>query len=587
MKTNIQQLILKTLQNLQQSGKLSVDLSAVQSPQIDRTKDSSHGDYASNIAMILSKGTGLKPRDLAQLIVDNLPASADIIKVEIAGPGFINFFVNCQAKEEVIARVLTAGISYGRSNAAQGKRLHIEFVSSNPTGPLHVGHGRGAAYGAAISDLLAAVGYHVHREYYVNDAGRQMDILATSLWLRYLEALGEKLIFPSNAYKGDYVKEIAEQLKSQHGNHFHKKAIEVFNNLPADEPQGGDKDKYIDAIIEKAKIFLDKDYAIVHQFGLQLILADMRQDLSEFGVNYQEWFSERSLSDKGLVQHALDVLKQKDYLYEKDGATWFKSTLFGDEKDRVLVRENGQMTYFAPDIAYHLTKIERGFDRVIDVLGADHHGYIPRIRAAMRALGADDSKLDVPLVQFVSLFRGKEKASMSTRSGDFVTLRELRAEVGNDAARFFYIMRKIDQPMDFDLDLAKSHSNDNPVYYIQYAHARICSVFRQLEEKNFQYDEKLGLDSLSLLKSSYEAALLDDLDQYPEVISNAAKYLDPQLVANYLRQLAQDFHAYYNCEQFIVDDAAYRNARLLLIKATRQVLLNGLHLLGVSAPEKM
>lgn len=586
MKTNLQNLILATLEKLRDVGKLAIDLTAIL-PQIDRTKEAAHGDYASNIAMLLAKKAGCQPRELAKDIIGHMVLPASIAKVDIAGPGFINFFIQRQAKEAVVAKVLSQKNVYGDSDIAKGQRLHIEFVSSNPTGPLHVGHGRGAAYGAAISDILAAVGYQVHREYYVNDAGRQVDILAVSLWLRYLENLGEIFIFPANGYKGKYVQEIAEKLTIQYGRKFYQTINNVFVNLPLDEPQGGDKDKYIDAIIEKARNLLGTDYELVHQFGLQLILDDMRQDLAEFGVSYQEWFSEKSLSDKGLVQHSLDVLKQKGFLYEKDGATWFRSSDFGDEKDRVLVRENGLMTYFAPDIAYHLNKLERGFHRVIDVLGADHHGYIPRMRAAMRALGADDSVLDIPLVQFVSLFRGKEKVPMSTRGGEFVTLRELRAEVGNDAARFFYIMRKIDQPMDFDLDLAKSTSQENPVYYIQYAHARICSVFRQVIEKGLLFEEQRGLDNLSLLESSCEVALMDVLDQYPEVVLSAAKHLDPQLIANYLRQLAHDLHVYYNSEQFLLENIAHRDARLVLIKAVKQVLLNGLRLLGVSAPETM
>jgi arginyl-tRNA synthetase len=451
-----------------------------------------------------------------------------------------------------------------------------------------VGHGRGAAYGAAVADLLAAAGFQVHREYYVNDAGRQMDILATSVWLRYLELAGETLPFPSNGYKGDYVYDIGATLHRENGDAYRHANATIFKGVPPDEPQGGDKELHIDGLIDRCKALLGpKDYRKVFDLGLNVILDDIRQDLEEFGVVYEEWYSERSLSDTGKVGQAIERLKESGHLYEKDGAWWFRSTDYGDEKDRVVVRDNGQKTYFASDIAYHMDKLDRGFDQVIDVWGADHHGYVPRVKAALSAMGEDASKLDVLLVQFAILYRGGEKAQMSTRSGEFVTLRELRHEVGNDAARFFYVLRKCEQHMDFDLDLAKSQSNDNPVYYLQYAHARICSVLRMGEEKGMPRDRELGLEHLDRITEEHELALLGILARLPEVIETAALGHEPHQLAYYLREVATGFHTYYNSHTFLVEDAALRNARLNLIDATRQVLANGLGLLGVSAPDSM
>jgi len=484
--------------------------------------------------------------------------------------------------------VLASGEAYGRSAIGDDKPVQVEFVSANPTGPLHVGHGRGAAYGAAVADLLTAVGFKVHREYYVNDAGRQMDILAVSVWLRYLDLCGEKLAFPANGYKGDYVWDIAADLHRKHGDAYRHDAEIVLSNLPADEPEGGDKEQYIDALVNRAKELLGEvAYRQVFDAGLNSILDDIRRDLEGFGVVYEAWFSERSLTESGAVGRAIERLKEAGHLYEEGGAWWFRSSDFGDEKDRVVVRDNGQTTYFASDIAYHMQKLERGFERVIDVWGADHHGYVPRVKAALTALGDAANRLDVLLVQFAILYRGKEKVPMSTRSGQFVTLRELRAEVGDDAARFFYVMRRCEQHMDFDLELAKSQSNDNPVYYIQYAHARVCSVLRQMGEKGLEHDEKQGLANLSQLSEAHEQALLTRLARYPEVLEAAALNHEPHQLAHFLRDLANEFHTYYNAHQFLVDEAALRDARLCLIRAVRQVLANGLNLLGVSAPESM
>lgn len=587
MKQHLGELITTALNQLRDSGALDCELPNV---VIERTRDKQFGDFACNAAMLLAKPAKRNPREIAGLIVDALPPSTSVTKVEIAGPGFINFYLSSDSMYAVVADVLAKGETFGRSSVGNGQRVQVEFVSANPTGPLHVGHGRGAAYGATVADLLEAAGFDVHREYYVNDAGRQMDILAASVWLRYLELCGEELTFPSNGYKGDYVWDIAATLHRENGDAYRHPTATVFDGVPADAPAGGDKEEHIDALVDAAKRLLGADaYRVVFDAGLNAILDDIRNDLADFGVTYQEWFSERSLVESGAVDKAIEQLKSSGHVYENEGALWFRSTDFGDEKDRVVVRDNGVKTYFASDIAYHWHKLDRGFDRVIDIWGADHHGYVPRVKAALTAMGdkQDADKLDVLLVQFAILYRGGEKAQMSTRSGEFVTLRELREEVGNDAARFFYVMRKCEQHLDFDLDLAKSQSSDNPVYYIQYAHARICSVERQLGEKGFRYDQANGLANLAVLAEEHEQALINSLSRFPEVLEAAALNHEPHQIAHYLRELANDFHTYYNAHQFLVDDAALRDARLALIFAARQVLGNGLTLLGLSAPESM
>ncbi len=587
MKLHLEQLLSDALQQLQQSGDLTLE--RVPKITIERTRDTSHGDFACSMALMLAKIAKCKPRDLAQQIVDHLPASKLVTKVEIAGPGFINFFMTPAAFQQVVSDITTAGNTFGLSRLGQGDSIQVEFVSANPTGPLHVGHGRGAAYGATVANLLEAVGYKVHREYYVNDAGRQMDILAASVWLRYLEACGETLTFPCNGYKGAYLLDIAAALKKTHGETLRHTATTIFDeSVPADEPAGGDKERHIDALVARAKTLLGPAaYRLLFDQGLNTVLDDIREDLEAFGVHYDTWYSERTLTEGDAVERALARLKKSNHLYEEAGAWWFRSTQFGDEKDRVVVRDNGQSTYFASDIAYHMDKLERGYSRVIDIWGADHHGYVPRVKAALEALGDDASKLDVLLVQFAILYRNGQRVQMSTRSGSFVTLRELRKEVGNDAARFFYVVRRCEQHMDFDLDLAKSQSNDNPVYYIQYAHARVCSVLRQLAEKGIKHDTKQGDNHLDRLTEKHEQALMATLARYPEVVEGAALNHEPHQLAHYLRELANDFHTYYNAHQFLVDDETLRNARLNLISALRQTIKNGLQLLGVSAPESM
>jgi len=547
---------------------------------LEKPKQAQHGDYACNVALQLAKALKRAPRDIAAQIVAGLPASPCLEKAEVAGAGFINFFLRRSFKQETVNRVLRAGAAYGVAALDRKKRVLVEFVSANPTGPLHVGHGRGAAYGASLSNILKAAGFEVAREYYVNDAGRQMDILALSTWLRYLEQCGKAVDFPGNAYQGDYVRKMANAIHEQHGAMFARDpATAAFKKALAE----ADEEIRLDRLIQHAKERLGGDYAYFHDFALNEQLEDCRSDLAEFGVTFDHWFSERSLHDSGLVERALSQLDEHGHLYEQDGAKWFRSTAFGDEKDRVVRRENGQYTYFASDIAYHLNKFERGSDLVIDVWGADHHGYVARVKGALAALGLNPEQLTIAMVQFAVLYRNGQKVSMSTRAGEFVSLRELRQEVGNDAARFFYVLRRSDQHLDFDLDLAKSQSNENPVYYVQYAHARVCSVLEQWGGEPAELTETatvtLGLEQ--------ELALLTRLMDYPQAVEDAARDLSPHLVAFFLRELAAEFHSYYNSTRILVEDEGTKRARVALAAAIRQVLRNGLALLGVSAPGRM
>ncbi|MDC1340375.1 arginine--tRNA ligase [Oceanospirillaceae bacterium] len=585
MKQHIADLIQDAIDALKAAGEFDADL--VAKIQIDNTKDKQHGDFACNVALTLAKVARRKPRDIAQLICSHLPASASVTKTQIAGPGFINFFISQDATQAIIGKVLEEGEKFGRNNSGAGHKVQVEFVSANPTGPLHVGHGRGAAYGASVSNLLEASGYEVEREYYVNDAGRQMNILAASVWLRYLQQAGEDIVFPSNGYQGAYVKDIAEQLHQSAGDRLKHSATQVMANLHADGPEG-DKEKHIDDLIARAKDLLgESDYWLVFDAGLDSICDDIKQDLHGFGVDYQHWFSERSLDQGDQINRAIKKLQEQEHVYEDGGALWFRSTAFGDDKDRVVKRDNGQTTYFASDIAYHLNKFERGMDTVINVWGADHHGYITRVKAALEALGIDPKRLVVKLVQFAILYRGEERVQMSTRSGSFVTLRELREEVGKDASRFFYVTRKSEQHMDFDLELAKTESKDNPVYYIQYAHARICTLINRLAQENMAWDSAMGLKQLEKLKEAAEITLMQQIALYPEVLANAASNHEPHQIAHYLKDLAGNFHSYYNAHRMVIDDVLLRNARMCLCMAARQVMANGLDLLGVDAPEHM
>ncbi len=586
MKHTIEKLLAQSLHALKQSSALPQDL--LVDIKVEHTKGKSHGDYATNLALTLAKPCHQAPRQVAELIIKNLPPNPGVARVELAGPGFINFFIRDDARSQVIATVLEQGERFGCSELGGKQKIILEFVSANPTGPLHVGHGRAAAFGATLANILATAGFDVRKEYYVNDAGRQMNILAVSVWLRYLSLAGEEIIFPANGYRGDYVADIAQNVLNQHGRDFVRSWSAIQQGLPADEPQGGDKEIYIDAMIVQVKRLLgEKGFQLFHKHALDSVLNDIKEDLAEFGVNYDCWFSEQSLHDSGAVDKSIQALKESGHTYEKEGALWFRATDFADEKDRVLVRANGHPTYFAFDVAYHWDKYDRGFGRVIDIFGADHHGYFTRVRAAVNALGHDENAISVLLVQFAILYRGGTRVQMSTRSGSFVTLRELREEVGDDAARFFYVMRKPEQHMDFDLDLAKSESSDNPVYYIQYAHARISSVLRQLHERGLSWDKAAGLAHVDLLVEPHEVALISLIGRYPEVIEVCANLCEPHQLAYYLRELATGLHSYYNAVQLLCEQPVLRSARLCLLTAVRQVLRNGLQLTGVSSPESM
>lgn len=597
MNTAIQAALDHAVQSLQHEGILPSDW--INNSILTRTKDRSHGDFASNIAMVGAKAAGMKPRDLAEKIMAALPEVADISKAEIAGPGFINFFLNADQRFAVLDQIQAQGSKFGQTQVNAAKKVQVEFVSANPTSSLHVGHGRGAAYGMTVANLLEATGAQVDREYYVNDAGRQMDILATSTYLRYLELLGQSLVFPKNAYQGDYVKEIAQSIIDQDGDAYVHPVAAVYHDVPEDvqfaaelDAEGnkvvvsGDKEKHIDGLIANAQRLTGEGYRVFHQAALKAILDDIKDDLEEFGVTFNQWFSEASLNQK--IDEALQTLDQRGFLYEKDGNIWFKSTEFGDEKDRVVKRRNGQTTYFASDIAYHLDKLQRGYTDIVDIWGSDHHGYIARVKAAIDAMGFDSSKLTVLLVQFVSLWRGGEMVQMSSRSGQFVTLRELREEVGNDAARFYYVMRKSEQHIDFDLDLAVSQSKDNAVYYIQYAHARICRMLEKAHSNQIAFDRTRARPLAERLNLDAETEILAKLAAYPDILVRAANAYEPHQIGNYLKELAALFHGWYNEHKVLNDDdQTLTQARLLLSVNVQQVLRNGLELLGVSAPESM
>lgn len=596
------QLFDTAIHSLKQKGVLAEDF--IVPVQLTRTKDPAHGDFACNIALMGAKKVGKNPRELAQVILDALPKSGLIERAEVAGAGFINVFLNKQIKFAVLDEILQKKQNFGISDTHKGKRVQVEFVSANPTSSLHVGHGRGAAYGMSVANLLEATGFDVCREYYVNDAGRQMDILATSTYLRYLEKCGEPIVFPVNAYQGDYVADFGQALLDEFGEKYRHSFEEIIKNVPDDavftEQNGekiqlsGDKEAHIDGLIANTKRLLGEDYNVFLQFALNNILDDIKEDLAEFGVTFENWYSEKSLGDK--IENALAVLDKNGYLYEKEGNIWFKSTLFGDEKDRVVKRANGLLTYFASDIAYHKDKFERGFDTVINVWGADHHGYIPRVKAGLSALGIDPNRLEVMLVQFVALYRGDEKVQMSSRSGQFVTLRQLREEVGNDAARFYYVARTPNIHMDFDLNLAKSQSKDNAVYYIQYAHARICRVLEKLSEFGLLVDLEIGKQNEDKFDAK-ESELIKVLSAYPDVILRAANVREPHILTNYLKDLAAQFHGWYDTSRILPkgltdntatgEELAIMQVRLRLSLAVKQVLANGLTLLGLSTPDAM
>ncbi len=523
--------------------------------QIEVPGNPEHGDFASNLAMTMARAEKKSPRQIAEALVSALGDCAFLSKVEIAGPGFINFTLTPANWHQVLDEIAAKGEEYGLSQIGQGRRVQIEFVSANPTGPLHIGHGRGAVTGDAVAAVMQAAGYDVQREYYINDAGNQMRTLGLSLLLRYREVCGEQVAFPEDCYQGDYILSLAEEVHEAEGT------------------------LYLDLVEDEA-------IKILGQYGSDHILAGIREDLKSFGVTFDRWFSEQGLFDRGEVAAGLKLLSEKGLTYEKDGATWFRTTDFGDDKDRVLVRSNGDTTYFASDVAYHLEKFGRGLETVIDVWGADHHGYVQRMKAVIKGIGRNPDDLQIILVQLVSLLREGEPVAMSTRSGEFITLREVIDEVGKDAARFLFLLRRADSPLDFDLELAKRQSNDNPVYYVQYAHARVCSINRNATGQGVAMPEAGAVD-LSCLTLAEELALAKQLARYPETIVGAAQNHEPHRVVYYLQELASQFHSYYNRQRVLVEDSATTQARLYLVNGIRTVLANALNLLGVDAPERM
>ena len=583
---HLQELLEKAVDDLQRKGIFPKDLE----PKIffERTRNKGHGDFATNMALTLAKPLGKNPREIAQLIMDEIIESMHVAKVEIAGPGFLNFFLTENCRRQIIKQVIKLGPNFGDCDFGKDKKITVEYVSANPTGPLHVGHGRGAAYGASLANILDKCGYQVHREYYVNDNGRQMDILATSVWLRYIELCGEPIIFPDNGYQGDYIVDIARIVRKKYGDKFLFKKQEIYEGVPSDEKDGGDKELHIDGLVSNTKMLLTTDnYQKVFNIALKNILSGIKHDLEKFNVEYDSWFSEKQLHDGDTIDRALKKLQDNGFMYKKDGAQWFMASHFGDEKDRVVERENGQKTYFASDIAYLLNKFERGFEGALYIFGADHHGYIPRMKAAAKGMELDPNNIEIVLTQFANLIKGGEKVQMGTRSGQFITLSQLVDDVGVDAARFFYVMRSHDQHLDFDLDLAKSQTNENPVFYIQYAHARICSIFDKLKQQAMQHNKEIGNASLQLLDAEQEQDLLRTISSYPETLVLAARNRAPHLLANYLRELAQNFHSYYNAHKVSVEDENLRNARLSLCLATKEIIASGLQLLGASAPQSM
>ncbi len=589
MKNYIQTLIKNSLESLVAKGLL---LDEKYNIIISHSKNKAYGNYSSNIAFLVSGKNNDKPINIAKLIVSAIAKSTQITKIDIAGAGFINFFVASEDNNNIIKQILIKGKDFGLAKIGDNKNILLEFVSANPTGPLHIGHGRGAAYGSSIANLLKTIGYNVDCEYYVNDAGRQMDILTISVYLRYLELLNIAITFPDNAYKGNYIYDIAKQVQNLYQDKYQHDFTKITPNITKNKHQKNDKEAYIDTIITNCKNILAQDYDIIFNLSIEYILVGIKQELSQFRVHFDTWFSEKNLIQSDLLAKTIVKLKQNKVVYKKNGALWFKTTDFGDEKDRVVVRDNNNSTYFASDIAYHLDKFIRKlpiqnknsqhYYKIINIWGADHHGYIARVVAGIKALGYDSDKLKILLVQFVNLYRGKIKASMSTRSGEFIPLKELIAEVGCDAARFFYILRKSEQHMDFDLELAKSQTNDNPVYYIQYAHARICKV---LSKTNFALND--NNINLSLLIAPQEVELVSVLNRYCDTIISSASSYEPHQLAYYLKDLATALHSYYaNCK-FLGNDKELTKARLSLISAVKQVIKNALNILGVSAPESM
>jgi arginyl-tRNA synthetase len=555
MKNRLRQMILAAAFAAHDKGDLpSGDFSDV---VLEEPKSDSHGDLSTNMAMQMAKTQRMAPRTIAEILIAHLDDQQSLIdRTEIAGPGFINFFIRAAAWHPVLTTIHDQDDQYGRCNLGKGRRIQIEFVSSNPTGPLHVGHGRGGAVGDSTANILSFCGWDVQKEYYINDSGRQIQTLGMSVFLRGKELLGEQVDFPDTCYQGEYIRDLAKALLEQEGR----------------------------ALFDKAASEATMPCA---RFSAEKIIDGMRADLIDFGVHFDRWFSEQSLYDSGQVEKDIHDFREKGLIYDKDGAQWFRTSAYGDEKDRVVVRNNGQTTYFASDISYHKDKFERGFDTVIDVWGADHHGYIPRMKAAVEASGYHRDRFGVLLVQLVNLLRGGQPVAMSTRAGEFVTLADVVKEVGRDAARFIFLTRHYDSPLDFDLDLAKRKTNDNPVYYVQYVHARIASIQRKAEGDGLDVGGFTPAD-LAALTTSQDIALIKALARYPEAVETAGAFMEPHRITYYLMSLAAAFHTYYNRHRVLCeDDLKLTRARLYLVAAVQKVIRNGLTLLGVSAPDAM
>ena len=554
MKNKIKEIIYHAVQSANEKERLpSSDIPPL---EVEEPKNPSNGDFSTNMAMVGASIQKMAPRKIAEAIVECIADPDGIIeKTDIAGPGFINFYLKSNAWHPILRTIHDEDISYGTSNIGKGQKVQVEFVSANPTGPLHVGHGRGAAVGDVVGNILSACGYDVEKEYYINDAGRQISTLGRSVYLRFKALQGESIAFPEDCYQGDYVIGLAEKLKEINGNR-----ISEYS-----EPEA---------------------ISYCADFAAKEILQGIREDLSRFGIVYDHWFSEQSLYDEGKVASAIDEGKDRKTIYEHEGALWFKTAQFGDEKDRVVVKQNGETTYFASDIAYHQNKYNRGFQRVIDVWGADHHGYIQRLTAAIEASGYRREQFNVILVQLVNLLRGGEPVAMSTRAGEFVTLKDVVEEVGKDAARFIFLTRHYESPLDFDLEIAKQKTNDNPVYYVQYVHARISSIIRKAKENEFQ-PVTWRAESISRLHTPEDIQLMKALARYPEVVAGSAEFMEPHRITFFLMNLASVFHAYYNKHRVLTHEPELSNARLYLVQAVQKVIRNGLGLLGVSAPEKM
>ncbi|HLG27900.1 MAG TPA: arginine--tRNA ligase [Paenisporosarcina sp.] len=549
----VQQSIKEALQQAILKAQLT-DTEGLPAIHLESPRDKANGDYATNIAMQLTKLAKKPPRAIAEAILENLETAGTVIeKIEIAGPGFMNISIRKDYLADVVKAVLDQGLDYGRSNAGAKQKIQVEFVSANPTGDLHLGHARGASVGDSLCNVLDFAGYNVSREYYINDAGNQINNLAYSLEARYKQALSQEAEMPEDGYHGKDIIEIAQAMANEHG----------------------------EGLLEKSA---EERFAFFRAHGLKVELAKLQQDLADFRVNFDEWYSETSLYENGMIEVALDKLRANGHVFEEEGATWFRSTTFGDDKDRVLIKNDGSFTYLTPDIAYHEDKIARGFEKLINIWGADHHGYIPRMKAAIQALGNGDDTLEVSVIQMVQLYKDGEKMKMSKRTGKAVTMRELVEEVGLDAVRYFFAMRSGDSHMDFDLDLAVSQSNENPVYYAQYAHARISSILRSAAEQGFSASE----EQLNLLQAEKEIDVLKKMGDFPQVVADAAKIRSPHRVATYIQELAATFHSFYNAEKVLdASNEDMTRARLALITAVRTTIANALRLIGVSAPEKM